>query len=74
MKGHRWNMTKTFGRNYVYETYAATPDLTTTRICQALMVLLDWTPMAFDIKMAYINSDIPDDEQVPVQFEKALRQ
>jgi hypothetical protein len=74
MKGHRWNMTKTFGRNHVYETYAATPDLTTTRICQALMVLLDWTPMAFDIKMAYINSDIPDKEQIPVQFEQALRQ
>ena len=74
MKGHRWNMRKTFGFDHTYETYAATPDLTTTRLMQALMTLLKWTPIAFDIKMAYINSDIPDEEQVPVQFEKALRQ
>ena len=74
MLGHRWNMRKTFGFNHVYETYAATPDLVTTRLMQALMMLLQWAPIAFDIKMAYINSDIPDEEQVPVQFEKALRQ
>ena len=53
--------------------YDATPDLTTTRLMQALMVRFGWTPMAFDIKMAYINADIPEDEQVPIQFEKSLR-
>jgi hypothetical protein len=73
LKGHPWNMKKSFGHDYVYETYAATPDLTTTRLMQALMIKLGWTAIAFDIKMAYINADIPDDEQVPVQFEKALR-
>ena len=73
MKGHAWNMKKSFGRDYIYETYAATPDLTTTRLMQALMVKFDWTPMAFDIKMAYINADITDEERVPIQFEKALR-
>ena len=40
---------------------------------QALMIRFGWTPMAFDIKMAYINADIPEDEQVPIQFEKSLR-
>ena len=73
LKGHPWNMKKSFGHDYVYETYAATPDLTTTRLMQALMVRFGWTPMAFDIKMAYINADIPEDEQVPIQFEKSLR-
>ena len=37
------------------------------------MVLYNWTALAFDIKMAYINADIPIEEQVPIQFEKALR-
>ena len=36
LKGHPWNMKKSFGHDYVYETYAATPDLTTTRLMQAL--------------------------------------
>jgi hypothetical protein len=66
-------MRKSFGFDHQYETYAATPDLVTTRLMQAIMTLFNWTPLAFDIKMAYINADIPQDEQVPVQFEKALR-
>ena len=73
MRGHRWNMRKSFGFDHTYETYAATPDLSTTRIMQALMVLYGWKPLAFDIKMAYINADIPLEEQVPVQFEKSMR-
>jgi uncharacterized membrane protein (DUF441 family) len=40
---------------------AATPDLATTRMMQAIMVLYNWTALAFDIKMAYINADIPPD-------------
>ena len=74
MRGHPWNMRKSFGRDYIYETYAATPDLVTTRLMQAIMVKYGWTPMAFDIKMAYINADIPPEEQVPIQFEKSLRE
>ena len=35
---------------------------------QFLLVRFGWTPIAFDIKMAYINADIPEDEQVPIQF------
>eukprot|EP01046_Picozoa_sp_COSAG06_P072650 COSAG06_NODE_21352_length_759_cov_11.963636_1_plen_139_part_00 len=45
MRGHRWNMRKSFGFDHTYETYAATPDLSTTRIMQALMVLYGWTDM-----------------------------
>ena len=59
MRGHRWNMRKSFGFDHQYETYAATPDLVTTRLMQAIMTLFNWTPLAFDIKMAYINADIP---------------
>lgn len=38
-----------------------------------VLALIGLLHMAFDIKMAYINSEIPLEEQVPIQFEKALR-
>ena len=52
-KGHPWNMQRSFGAGYIYETYAAAPHLASTRIMQALMVLLGWSPLAMDIKQAY---------------------
>ena len=67
VKPVQWNMSKSFGFDHKYETFAATPDLATTRMMQAIMVLYNWTALAFDIKMAYINADIPIEEQVPIQ-------
>lgn len=73
IRGHKWNMLKTFGKDHVYETYAATPDLTSTRLMQALMCLHDWTPLAFDIKQAYCNADVAPGEAIPIQFEPELQ-
>ena len=47
MRGHQWNMSKSFGFDHKYETFAATPDLATTRMMQAIMVLYNWTALAF---------------------------
>ena len=73
-RGHKYNMRKSFGAGYVYETYAAAPDLSSTRLMKACQILLGWHEMAFDIKQAYIKTDVPADEQLPVQFEKKLRE
>ena len=73
-RGHKWNMRKSFGAGYVYETYAAAPNLSSTRLMKAIQILLGWDEMAFDIKQAYIKTSIPESERVPVQFEKGLRE
>ena len=68
IRGHKWNMRKTFGKDHVYETFAATPDLASTRLMQALMCLYGWTPLAFDIRQAYCNADVGPGEAIPIQF------
>jgi hypothetical protein len=73
IKGHKWNMLKTFGRDHVFETFAATPDLASTRLMQALMCLYGWTPLAFDIAQAYCNADVGPGEGIPIQFEPELQ-
>ena len=73
IRGHKWNMMKTFGRDHVYETFAATPDLASTRLMQALMCLYGWTPLAFDIRQAYCNADVAAGEVIPIQFEPELQ-
>ena len=72
--GTKHNMRRTFGSGNVFETYSATPDIASNRIVQALMVILGWHPIAFDLVQAYLAADIPDDEQVPLQLQKALRE
>ena len=73
IRGHKWNMRKTFGKDHVYETFAATPDLASTRLMQALMCLYGWTPLAFDIRQAYCNADVGPGEAIPIQFEPELQ-
>ena len=73
IRGHKWNMMKTFGKDHVYETFAATPDLASTRLMQALMCLYGWTPLAFDIRQAYCNADVAAGEVIPIQFEPELQ-
>lgn len=73
IRGHKWNMLKTFGKDHVYETFAATPDLASTRLMQALMCLYGWTPLAFDIRQAYCNADVGPGEAIPIQFEPELQ-
>jgi hypothetical protein len=36
MRGHQWNMSISFGFDHKYGTFAATPDLATTRMMQAI--------------------------------------
>ena len=73
IRGHKWNMLKTFGRDHVFETFAATPDLSSTRLMQALMCLYGWTALAFDIRQAYCNADVGPGEAIPIQFEPELQ-
>ena len=73
-RGTKHNMKRAFGADHIYETYSAAPDLPTNRIMQALMVLNGWSPVCFDICLAYLAAEIPDDERVPVEMDKGLRE
>ena len=73
-QGTKHNMKRAFGPDHIYETYSAAPDLPTNRIMQALMVLNGWYPVCFDIALAYLAAEIPDDERVPVQLDKGLQE
>eukprot|EP01052_Picozoa_sp_SAG31_P058724 SAG31_NODE_18103_length_646_cov_4.215722_1_plen_86_part_10 len=51
---------------HFWEKFSASPNLATTRLLQALCIGFDWHRLAFDIKQAYLHSDCPKAEQVPV--------
>ena len=74
INGTPHNMKRSFGPNYIYETYSSTPDVASNRLMQALMVLNGWTRVDFDIVSAYLAADLPAEEQVPVQMQKGMRE
>jgi hypothetical protein len=71
--GTKHNMRRSFGSGHIFETYSAAPDIASNRIMQALMILLGWEPLAFDLVQAYLAADIPDDERVPIRLQKGLQ-
>lgn len=70
LAGHRGNMIPGV---HFDKTYSSTPVQHTSKIIQALMVRLKLHRMAFDIKMAYCQADMPDDQLVAVRYPEGYR-
>ena len=74
INGTPHNMKRSFGPNYIYETYSSTPDVASNRVMQALMVVNGYDRLDFDIVAAYLAADLPDEERVPIQMQKGMRE
>ena len=70
LAGHRGNMQHGIHFN---QTYSSTPVQHTSKILQALMVRLKLNRLAFDIKMAYCQADMPDDQLIAVRYPEGFR-
>lgn len=65
LAGHKGNMKK--GEHYD-KTFAASPNSNSSRLLQALMVTHKWKRLCFDIKQAYIHSDLPPGKLIAIRY------
>jgi hypothetical protein len=65
LAGHSGNLQKGI---HFDKTFSSTPNQHTSRILQAMMVKEKMKRMAMDIKMAYCNADMPNDQLIAVRY------
>ncbi len=70
LAGHRGNMQQGI---HFDKTYSSTPVQHSSKILQALMVKLKLFRLAFDIKMAYCQADLPKDQLIAVRYPEGFR-
>ena len=70
-QGHGGNVQR--GVHY-FNTFAAAPNTTTTRTLQALSVKHNLVSICFDVSTAYLWGDMLDEEKIPVQYPKGMRE
>lgn len=70
LAGHRGNMQQGI---HFDRTYSSTPNQHSTKILQALMVKLKLFRLAFDIKQAYCQADLPADQQIAIRYPEGFR-
>ena len=71
IQGHARDMKKGVHFN---ETFAATPRESTTRLLQALVVLLNLSRLSFDITKAYCWADLPPEERIALKYPSAFKE
>jgi hypothetical protein len=52
------------------DTFAASPDIETSRLVQVLALISGWSQLAFDISVAYLQSAADSTFEVPVMYPK----
>lgn len=70
-QGHGGNVQR--GVHY-WNTFAAAPNTATTRTLQALSVKHNLTSVCFDVATAYLWADMLEEEKIPVQYPKGMRE
>ena len=70
LAGHRGNMQPGV---HFDRTYSSTPVQNSTKILQALMVRLKLSRSAFDIKQAYCQAGLPEDQKIAVRYPEGFR-
>lgn len=65
LAGHSGNLQKGI---HFDKTFSATPNQHTSRLLQALMVKHKMFRLAMDIKMAYCNANMPNDQLISVRY------
>ena len=70
LAGHPGNMQKGI---HFDRTYASTPVQHSTKILQELMVKEKLKRLAFDIKQAYCQADLPSHERIAVRYPEGFR-
>lgn len=70
LAGHRGNMQKGV---HFEKTYASTPNQHTSKILQAIMVKYRLRRLTFDIKQAYCQAMMPDDQLIAVRYPEGFR-
>ena len=59
---------------HFHNTFAASPQMLSTRLCQALRVLKGWTSCPFDICTAYLHAETREDEKYPIRYPEGMRE
>ena len=59
---------------HFHNTSAASPQMLSTRLCQALRVLKGWTSCPFDICTAYLHAETREDEKYPIRYPEGMRE
>jgi site-specific DNA-cytosine methylase len=70
LAGHKGNMQQGV---HFDRTYSSTPIMHSTKILQALMVRYKLHRLAFDIKQAYCQADLPADQMIAVRYPEGFR-
>jgi site-specific DNA-cytosine methylase len=70
LAGHKGNMQQGI---HFDKTYSSTPIQHTTKILQAIMVKYKLHRLAFDIKQAYCQADMPEGQQMAVRYPEGFR-
>ena len=70
LAGHKGNMQQGI---HFDKTYSSTPIQHTTKILQAIMVKHKLHRLAFDIKQAYCQADMPEGQQIAVRYPEGFR-
>jgi hypothetical protein len=70
LAGHRGNMQPGV---HFDRTYSSTPVQHSTKILQALMVRLKLSRLAFDIKQAFCQAELPEDQKIAIRYPEGFR-
>ena len=70
LAGHRGNMQRGV---HFDKTYASTPNQHTSKIMQAIMVRHKLRRLTFDIKQAYCQAKMPDDQLIAIRYPEGFR-